>query len=480
MKIRGKKEQIIIWMTGILFLILFSYTTSPLFPDFYGWDSAFFMLVGKGMTRGSLPYRDFFDMKGPWLFLIEYAGQLICYDRNGIFMLQCLSLGITLFFCQKILERYYGSGGLRKSLLALLPFYIILSSTMEGGNLTEEWSLPFLFFCLYLALEFIHGGRKQHRPGKAFWYGLCFGILALIRITNAALICAIILTVFIFLVQQREWKNLFWNMLAFLGGVLLAFLPPVIYFGMQGQLENMLYCTFVFGFIYGTEGFAWGTGMAFLVSLLLPAGALWITGEKNRKLWTLVLANLAGMLVVLGLGNSTLHDYMLILPGVMLGIWQLMKDGGVRSAYGGKKKWQMIALLTVCCIYPGYKLAGTGAMICRQASDHSSWQNVMETAECIPAKERDLVWGYEIPLRWYTIADIMPYSRYCGWQEHYMALSPRIAEEIEEMMDTAPPEWIVCKASAALTNQKMISELEEHYAVYTENEEYVLYQRTSE
>lgn len=104
----------------------------------------------------------------------------------------------------------------------------------------------------------------------------------------------------------------------------------------------------------------------------------------------------------------------------------------------------------------------------------------METAECIPAKERDLVWGYEIPLRWYTIADIVPYSRYCGWQEHYMALSPRIAEEIEEMMDTAPPEWIVCKASAALTNQKMISELEEHYAVYTENEEYVLYQRTSE
>lgn len=57
--IMKKREHFLIVLTGILFLLFFSYMTSPLFPWAHGWDSAFFQLVGAGMTKGYLPYRDF-------------------------------------------------------------------------------------------------------------------------------------------------------------------------------------------------------------------------------------------------------------------------------------------------------------------------------------------------------------------------------------------------------------------------------------
>ena len=66
----------------------FASNSSPLTPNFVGSDSAFFRLVGQGMTKGMLPYRDFFDMKGPYLFLIEYLAQLVSYGRLGIFIIE--------------------------------------------------------------------------------------------------------------------------------------------------------------------------------------------------------------------------------------------------------------------------------------------------------------------------------------------------------------------------------------------------------
>ena len=84
---------------SVFFLLVFSYSTSPFYPYSRGWDSAFFQLVGRGMTKGYLPYRDFFDMKGPWLFLIQYVGAYI--GKYGIFLLQCIGLFLTLEFCLK-------------------------------------------------------------------------------------------------------------------------------------------------------------------------------------------------------------------------------------------------------------------------------------------------------------------------------------------------------------------------------------------
>lgn len=471
-----RMAQLGIWLTGILFLLFFSYMTSPLFPYAHGWDSAFFQLVGAGMTRGYLPYRDFFDMKGPWLFFIEYLGEMLCYGKTGIFLVQCVSFGITLLLCCRIWQKFFGGKGFWQCFLTLIPFYIVMASTMEGGNLTEEWSLPFLFLSLYLALDFVMGEKEEHAPKYALVYGICFGVLALIRITNAVLICAIVLTILIFLVIRKKWVNLLGNAAAFVGGVAITFLFPLLYFGYFGEMKSMLYCTFVFGFIYGTEGFALGTGMLFIITLFLACGICLVVGVKNKRLWVLVISNTAGMMVTLGMGNSTLHDYMLIIPGMMLGIWVLTANWK-KGSMNREKKLLAVGVLVCCFTYPCYKAAGAGVSVIRQGLDKSTYEHVMETADCVPQEERDSVLGYEVPLRWYTIADIMPYSKYCGWQEHYMQLSPEIEAEIAQMFESEPPVWIVTKASAVIENKVVKPQLEENYSIYKENVDFVLYRR---
>lgn len=98
----------IVSTTAVLFLMLFSYSTSPCFPWSFGWDSAFFQLVGRGMAEGKVPYRDFFDMKGPWLFLIQYLGNLV--GEYGVFLLQCIALVVELLLCIKCNIKFFWGG----------------------------------------------------------------------------------------------------------------------------------------------------------------------------------------------------------------------------------------------------------------------------------------------------------------------------------------------------------------------------------
>lgn len=472
-----KHPSFFICLTGILFLFLFSYMTSPLFPKSHGWDSAFFQLVGAGMTKGYLPYRNFFDMKGPWLFFFQYLGELLWYGRTGIFLVQCVSLGVTLLLCCRIYRRFFAGKGFWDCFFVLLPLYVVMASTMEGGNLTEEWSLPFLFFPMYLSMDFLTGEKTDHKPAYGFGYGICFGVIALIRITNAVLICAIVLTITVFLIAEKKWLRLLQNGLAFMAGVFLAFLPPLLYFGHFGEIRNMLYCTFVFGAIYGTEGFGFGTGMFFILTLFFPVFLFGIMKVKNKRLWLLVISNTLGMMVTLGMGNSSLHDYMLIIPGVMPGIW-MFAQGMRERKLAGSRRLMAAGILTLCFAYPAYKLAGTGGILLRQSENSRVYEHVLETAECIPEEERGSVLGYEVPLRWYTIADIMPCSRYCGWQEHYMELVPDIETEMAEMFAEKPPTWIVTKSAIQISNQMMRRQLENNYGIYQENEDFCLYRRS--
>ena len=196
---------VILSFASFLFLSIFSYFTSPLSAHDNGYDAAFFMLVGQGMTKGYLPYRDFFDMKGPVLFLIEYLGQQIFYGRTGIFIIQGLNLTLILITICGIFETNHINYR-RLQILLLLPIAYVLSFTIEGGNLTEEFSLFPLLSCLYLCIDFFN---KCEKPGKKWqrdiywysgaWFGACFGALLLIRITNAAFICAMVLVIFIYL-----------------------------------------------------------------------------------------------------------------------------------------------------------------------------------------------------------------------------------------------------------------------------------------
>ena len=61
------------FVSAVIFLVIFSWNTSPLYT-FFGYDSSIFKSMGKFMADGLTPYKDFFDHKGPIIILIEWLG----------------------------------------------------------------------------------------------------------------------------------------------------------------------------------------------------------------------------------------------------------------------------------------------------------------------------------------------------------------------------------------------------------------------
>jgi len=97
MNIFSYKRYCFIYLIFIstLFLLFYSYTTSPLYLN-EGMDSTIYKTMGLGILEGKIPYRDLFDHKGPVVFYINALGQLIMSGRQGIFLLQIISLSISL------------------------------------------------------------------------------------------------------------------------------------------------------------------------------------------------------------------------------------------------------------------------------------------------------------------------------------------------------------------------------------------------
>ena len=72
MKKNIKYMKYIVYLIVSIFMILvLSKSTSPLYDGSYTIDSGLFIVVGKAIIRGYIPYVDLFDHKGPIIFLIN-------------------------------------------------------------------------------------------------------------------------------------------------------------------------------------------------------------------------------------------------------------------------------------------------------------------------------------------------------------------------------------------------------------------------
>ena len=58
-RFKNLKLYIVCLIVSIVFLLFYSQYTTPFLSEKWGHDSAFFILVGQGITKGLLPYRDF-------------------------------------------------------------------------------------------------------------------------------------------------------------------------------------------------------------------------------------------------------------------------------------------------------------------------------------------------------------------------------------------------------------------------------------
>ena len=422
---------------ALAFLLVFSWSSSPLTPTNDGSDAAFFRLVGEGMLEGRLPYRDYFDNKGPWLFFLEALGQWICRGRLGVLLVQWVNWFWVLFLADRLLRE--ASSSLKLRLPGLAGLLCFAALTLQEGNLTEEYALPFLLFSLLLGVRYLKNHSGKPLPlGHGLWYGFAFGFLAFERITNAALVCALVLTLALILIHSRQWKSLLSSGLAFLGGAALAVLPPCLYYLSKGLLGEMLSQVFLFGFSYARES---GLGEQIrnalshfprLLPLVFPLLALPLgfSREEKKGRWLLlsgvcVFATLCAVLM----GNGYYHYYELGLPLIALGLFFLGKTK-IRCRQILAAGLALALLVTQAGDFRtlGYRTR----LYLTQREQGSYGQDAQALSRLIPEENREEVLCWDLMPDVYVLASLQPCLRYCAWQEHYLSLNPDLAGEIAE------------------------------------------------
>ena len=478
----------VIGFLAVWLLLRFSSSTSPASMYCLGSDSAFFRYVGKAMQEGLLPYRDFFDMKGPYLFLIEYICQWIREGRISIFAFQCVNLFVSLVFVVKSLELFVENRLIR--LLLVFPFLAQLALCLDFGNLTEEYSLVPITFSLYCALKYFKrcdGGEHIHKPAVAVGYGFAFGVVSLIRITNAALICAAVFSVLCVLLAKKEYRNILRNALAFIAGLAAACLPMLVFYATRGLLGEMLYQVFLFGFSYATEhsmlGNLWEAfhlpfARISLIVFLFPI----LAAVLNRKIsWYYRLLAVSGSLAtafVCCMGSPFCHYFVLAAPllvvgEVLLADLLLREKRGVRGIHCA-----LLCAAAVLIFADGVKESFYESQYVRY---YEYFAPVLAEEEIIanniPEDERESVLTYNLNPAWYIVSDIKPYSRYVAWQNHYIELSPRVEADFVRRLEEDPPLWIVTDKNDAISSEYLRSMIAEQYELESLGEYHYVYRR---
>lgn len=215
---------------------------------FNNWDDAnSYFTMGKVMMNGGVIYRDSFDQKGPLLYFIYGLAYLISHNTfRGVFVMEVLFFTTFLVAQYHILKLYMQQ---KKALffLPFLAFVVTASKSFYWGGSAEEFGLPFLAWGLYFSLRYFKKDYPKVMSRKiVFLCGVLAGCIMMIKYTMLGMYFFWMAMIAFSTFNFRQWKKSIWNSLIFLAGMVVSLIPWVVYFGVQGALDDWyhayIYC----------------------------------------------------------------------------------------------------------------------------------------------------------------------------------------------------------------------------------------------
>ena len=424
---------------AFVFLLVYSFSTSPLYL-YEGFDSATFRTIGLGIIQGKLPYADLFDHKGPLIFYIDALGQWLIPGKWGIFLLQVLSLALSMYIIYRICRLF---ADVRISFVSTVLLLFPLIDFIVEGNQCEEWMLPYISLSLYLALSWLFdGGDRSHHLWRSLVYGLCFSVVFFIRPNDAvASIGAIMLGIFVYLVLKKRYVNAVANALAFLGGCLLGALPVFGYFAYEGILQDMLYGTVLYNIEY-SEGVTLKTlGVGIVLIPIIIVGACIYLSRRNASISRINYILIPYLvLTLIFIGKRDYYHYLLpLLPYVSL-FFTLCLRRSLRAV-----------VATVCILF----LAGSfyqQKQLVKIVTGRDYLENVYSQIDrmfhAVPEKDRNSVWNFNL----YSTFEDRP--RVCSLHGAFLHAGVTPGNRIfirlhidkfgeEERIESNAPEWVI-------------------------------------
>lgn len=473
-------EYFLLFVVSFTHLLLFSLWTSPLYKYWYGCDASFFTLVGRGITEGKIPYRDFFDLKGPYFFFVEALGQLFAKARLGAFIIQVPFAFASIILIYEISLMFISK---KKTIFVITVYLWSFITTLWGGNTLEEFALPLSLLCLYLTLRMLYCKKVAASDIPVYiplLLGLTTGIDLFSKISVAAPVLGIIATIIFFDLIDRNYSALAVFFLYLLAGIALSILPLLIYFGANSSLSDMFFCVFKLGFSRSTDYYeAFNITWELKLSGCVFAFVFAIIHKKkiNREIGTMIMAMSAATYLLLHLGTPYYYYFTTVFPCLLLALIMFLKVYDPIIINESIKQTICICLLAIYAFY--YVPSGLGTVrtvMYEQNTSYEDYHNACnEMAQLIPECDRNSVMSFMTDMQWFEATQITPCNKYVVNLPFFIALHPEALNEIIDMFDNAPPKWLVIGNDFEANLPDIASNVDMMYECVFENQSGALY-----
>ncbi len=234
----------ILFLFAVVLITAFS-ACSPIYP-LNPWDDAnCFLLLGRSMLEGLMPYRDLFDHKGPLVWMVQAACDSVgVRPFFGFYLLEIVSLWAYLWLAYKTMMLFALPNRSNQSTLALLWTMLLglaltTSDFFYYGNTVEEIGLPWIMYGLYIVLHYARNNELPH-PILSIVWGVGIAIIFWSKFTVLSPFVGAIIAVLILSIRRHQmrafWETAGWCALGFVGVSLFV----VGLFYAIGGLHDML------------------------------------------------------------------------------------------------------------------------------------------------------------------------------------------------------------------------------------------------
>lgn len=283
-------------------------------------DSSVFLTIGKQIKNGSIPYLDTFDHKGPIIYIINFLGVII-NETSGILIFEFVALFIALIFMYKT-ARLKITGRGASLFLVFVVFSLFLSfNAVDRGNLVEEYSLPLIAASLFFFLKYMI--NKEIGTFSVFFVGVCFAMVALLRLNMVAIWAVFLPVIFVQLIVEKRFQELKRLIILFFAGMIFIILPIMVWLIANGAFGSFIHQYLIFNISYSKTDLVniYDTVVYFLGYALVLLGlalsmCFSFVGEKKDRLVSIAFlaAFIMTILVVCMSGRNYAHYGIIMIP----------------------------------------------------------------------------------------------------------------------------------------------------------------------
>ena len=427
------KWQIILYCFFLATLFLAICSRSSILYPCNNWDDAnSYFSMGKFMMDGQVIYQNLYDQKGPYLYLLYGLASFISHDSFfGVFIMEIIAVTIFFYAQYKIITLYCS----KKSALVFMPVLamVTLSSlSFYWGGAAEEFCLPLLGWSLYFSLKYF----KEEYPRVPGWKmiflnGMFAGIVMQVKYTMLGYYFAWMAAMALMNFTGKNWKKSLQNCMVFLGGMVLTFLPWLLYFGFHGALGDWYQC-YVYNnvFLYSdlnTENVGVGNKIYTLAKILynliwdnfsyflfIIGGMLFFLLDKKVKWYEKINIYAMFGFLFLGtyIGGANIFYYsipLMTFTGVGIGACGVLLDK-LWGTLQKQKVWTVIcSIMVIACFMGAFKLSMNTEYMKVKKEDHFLYK----FKEIVCQEENPTLLNINmLDAGLYTVADIMPTCKF--------------------------------------------------------------------